>query len=381
MTSPLSRRILLACLLASAGCTEGNESSAQSGFERPPAAVIVATAAAVDVPVYLDEVGRCVAREQVTLQPQVSGRITEIHFADGADLKAGDLLFTIDPRPFRAELAAAEAALAQSKAALELARVELTRVAGLVEKKAAAQQELDTGRNAVTVSEARVQQNQAAVETARLNLEYTSLKSPIAGKAGRRLVDAGNTVKANETALLVIQRMDPIYADFNVAERDLSAVQQSLAKAPPRAEVRIPDEPGAPRAGEVTFVDNAVQEGTGTVQLRATIANADRRLWPGRFVKVRLILDTLKGAVLVPSVAPQVSANGAFVYVVSDDSTAEFRPVTLGQRQGDRIVIASGLKAGERVVTQGHIGIMPGGKVRVAEPAAPQPTSGKEPGK
>ncbi len=358
--------LLLACVLLFSGCERKQEAPA---FERPPAPVVVDVAAAEDVPVYLDEVGRCSARELVTLQPQISGCITQIHFADGADVKSGDLLFSIDPRPFQAQLAAAEAMLAQTKAALDLAKVELARVTGLLEKKAAAQQELDTAKNIVAVTEARVQQNQAAVETARLDLEYTTLRSPIEGRAGRRLVDVGNTVKANETALLVIQRVDPIYADFNVAERDLGAVQKSRAKGPLRVEVRVPDDAGAPRSGELTFLDNAVQEGTGTVLLRATLANAERRLWPGQFVKVRLLLDMLKGAVLVPSVAPQESAKGPFVYVVTDASTAELRPVTLGQRQGERVVIASGLKAGERIVVAGHIGIMPGGKVRVQAPA------------
>ena len=378
MRAQAPRRIILACVLAFAGCEEKKE---MPPFERPPAPVVTAVATAEDVPLYLDEIGRCVAREVVTLQPQVSGRVTEIHFTDGADLKTGDLLFTIDPRPFQAQLAAAEAALAQAKATLDLAKVDFARVGGLLEKKAAAQQEFDTSKNAVAVSEARVRQNQAAVETARLNLEYCTLRSPIEGRAGHRLVDVGNTVTANASSLLVIQRLDPIYADFTVTERDLTAVQKSFAKGPPRAEVRIPDDSEPPRAGDLTFIDNAVQEGTGTVMLRATVPNADRRLWPGRFVKVRLVLDKVKEAVLVPAAAAQMSAKGPFVYVVTEDSKAEFRSVTLGQRQDDRVVIETGLKPGERVVTVGHVAIMPGGKVRVEGPRAPEPTSPKEPGR
>jgi multidrug efflux system membrane fusion protein len=369
-----SKRLLLACLLLLAACERKQEAPV---FERPPAPVTVDAAAAQDVPVYLEEVGRCTARELVTLQPQVSGRITQIHFGDGADVKPGDLLFTIDPRPFQAQLAAAEATLAQTKAALDLAKLELARVTGLFEKKAAALQELDSAKNAVIVAEARIQQNQAAVETARLDLEYTTLRSPIGGRAGRRLVDGGNIVKANETALLVIQRIDPIYADFSVTERDLGAVRRAIAKGPLRAEVRVPDEEGSARSGDLTFVDNAVQEGTGTVALRATLANADRHLWPGLFVRVRLVLDTLKGAVLVPTVAPQMSAKGPFVYVVTDAMTAELRPVTLGQRHGDRIVVSSGVKPGERVVTAAHMFVMPGGKVKIQAPA---PAEAKEPG-
>ncbi len=370
----MNRSALLAVLLALPGC-EGKKVA--PAFQRPPAPVVAAVATAADVPVYLDEIGRCAARELVSLQPQVTGRITQIHFADGADVKAGDLLFTVDPRPFQAQLAAAEAALAQAKASLDLSKVESARVAGLVEKKAAAQQEVDAARNAVAVGEARVRQNQALVETARLDVEYTSVRSPIQGRAGRRLVDVGNTVTANLTALLTIQRLDPIYVDFTVTEGGLPAVQRSLARGAPRVEVRLPDEPGPPLEGGLTFVDSAVQEGTGTVMLRATLPNPERRLWPGRFVKARLVLDVAKGAVLVPAAAPQVSAKGPFVYVVTPEGTAELRPVTLGQRHDDRVVVASGLRAGERVVKEGHMGVMPGGPVRVQEP----PGAGKEPGK
>lgn len=378
MNARAGRRVLLACALALAGCdAKKKEQGPPTG--PPPAAVHVAVAAAGDVPVYLEEIGRSAAREVVTLRPQVSGRITKIHVADGADVKAGEILVTIDARPFQAELAAAEAALAQAKAALDLARVDSTRVAGLLEKKAAAQQEVDTAKNAVAVSEARVQQGQAAVETARLNLEYATLRSPIDGRAGRRLVDAGNIVTANDTVLLVVQRMDPIYVDFSVSERELPAVRKSLAKAPPRVEVRIPDDPAPPRAGELTFVDNAVQEGTGTVQLRATIANPEHGLWPGLFVKVRVILDTLKGAVLVPGAVVQMSARGPFVYVVNAESTAEIRPVTIGQRHDDRVVIVSGLKPGERVISVGSMMVMPGSKVKVEEPPAAG-KGAKEPG-
>lgn len=353
--------------LTLAGC---QRSPAPGGLERPPAPVSVAAAVSREVPVYLDAVGKCAAREVVTVQPQVSGRITQIHFADGADLKKGDPLFTIDPRPFEVELAAAEATLAQRKAALDLARIEFARVADLVESRAIARQDYDAKRNAVEVAEAQVQQSQAAIEAARLNLEYTSIVSPIDGRAGQRLVDVGNVVSANNTPLLVIQRLDPIYADFTVTESELTAVQQNLARSSLRVEVALPDQPDSRREGRLTFLDNLVQDQTGTVKLRATLDNSDRRFWPGRFVKVRLILETIPQAVLIPAAAAQMSANGPFVYVVKEDSTAELRPVTLGQRHGEMIVAASGVAAGEKVVVAGQIAVMPGGKVRVQEPVA-----------
>ncbi len=333
--------------------------------ERPPAPVNVAEAQAHNVPIYLDEVGRCVAREVVSVQPQVSGRITDILFADGADLKKGDPLFTIDPRPFQAALHLAEANVAQAKAALDLAKTQYARVADLVDSRAIAKQDYDTRKNTVAVDEAQVAQAEAALETARLNLDYTSIRSPIDGRAGRRLVDLGNIVTANQGSLLSIQRLDPIYTDFTVAENDLGNVQHSMSQGGLKVNVSLPDDSGPPLTGDVTFVDNAVQEGTGTVTLRATIPNGAHRLWPGRFVKIRLILSNKPGAVLIPAAAPQMSARGPFVYVIHDDSTAELRLITTGQRQGDLLVVESGLAAGERVVVNGQLGVAPNAKVKV----------------
>ncbi|HEY6928728.1 MAG TPA: efflux RND transporter periplasmic adaptor subunit [Thermoanaerobaculia bacterium] len=340
------------------------------GFERPPAPVTTVAAVQRDVPVYLDEVGKCVAREVVTIQPQLSGRITELHFVDGADVQKGDLLFTIDSRPFQAQLDAAEANLTQAKAALEFAKVQYERGAKLIETKAIALQEYDQRKNALDVSRAQVEQGEAAVETARLNLQYCSIRSPIDGRTGHRLVDVGNVVTANNTPLLTIQRLDPIYADFTVTENDLTSVQQNMRRGSLQVEVRLPDEPAKPIAGSLTFLDNAVQNATGTVNLRATVPNREHRLWPGRFVKIRLVLATLPGAILIPATAPQQSAKGEFVYVVKDDGTADFRPVTTGQRQGDLVVVENGLKAGEQVVVTGQIGVAPGGKVHVLGPEA-----------
>jgi multidrug efflux system membrane fusion protein len=338
-------------------------------------------ALARDVPVYLEEIGKCVAREMVSVQPQVSGRITTIHFSDGADLKTGDPLVTIDPRPYRAQLDSAEGNLAQNRAVLDLAKTEFARAEQLLPKNAIAQSDHDQAKNAVEVALARVKSSEAAVETAKLNLEYCEIHSPIDGRAGQRLVDLGNVVTANSgmlCSLLVIQRLDPIYADFTVTENDLSAVQRNMKRGTVRAEVRLPDEPSTVRSGDLTFVDNAVQDATPTIKLRATIPNADHHFWPGRFVKVRLVLNTLKAAVLIPASAPQLSAKGWFVYVVDQNSTAELRPVKLGQRQGDLVVVEQGVKPGEQVITLGQMAVMPGGKVLMEKPSvatdSPPPT-------
>jgi membrane fusion protein, multidrug efflux system len=370
-----ARLLLRLGWMALPACSE----SAPPAFTPPPSPVVVAAAEQQDVSLYLDEIGKCVALEVVSVRPQVSGRITQVHFADGADLKMGDQLFTIDARPFQASFDAAQGRLAQASAALDLARQELVRLENLTEPRAVSQRDLDVRKNAVTVAEAQVQSSEAAVETAKLDLEYTSIRSPIDGRAGHRLVDAGNFVDVmDHPVLLVIQRLDPIYADFAVSEHDLTEVQRSMEKGSLQVEASLPDEASPPAVGELTFLDNAVQEGTGTVKLRALLPNADHRFWPGRFLEVRLRLSILEDVVLVPAKAPQMSAQGPFVYLVKDDSTTELRPVTLGQRHGELVVISSGLAPGDRVVVEGHLGVMPGGKVRVVEPGPP-PGAGPSP--
>jgi membrane fusion protein, multidrug efflux system len=372
MTTKFYRILIILAALALAidllGCGENKAPS----FERPPAPVTVSAAEERDVPVYLDAVGTSVAREMVSIQPQVSGRITKIHFEDGAYVKRGAPLFTIDPRPYQAEVHVAEAMIAEKKAALEFAKIEFDRVKNLIETKAISQSDYDTRKNAVEVAEAQLKHSRAQLETAKINLSYCFIHSPIEGRAGQRLVDLGNVVDANEEkSLLTIQRMDPIYADFTIPENDLTAVQVNMRRGTLKTEIRLPDDASTVREGSLTFLDNAVQSGTGTVKLRATIPNEDHRFWPGRFVKVRLVLRTEQDAILIPATAPQMSAKGTFVYVVQQDSTAELRPVTVGQQQEDLVVISEGLQPGERVVVSGQLGVTPGGKVRVDQGATP----------
>ena len=370
----------LACLVAvlPVGCAK----KVTAAFEQPPTSVTVSAAVSHDVPIYLDEIGKNGAFESVTVTPQVGGRITERHFEDGANLQKGQLLFVIDPRPFQAQLDSAQANLAQAKAALELAKIQFARDEELVGTKAISKQDYDTKKSTVDVDEAQVEATQAALETAKLNLEYCFIHSPIEGRAGARLVDIGNVVQANTTSLLLIQRLDPIYADFTVTERDLPDVQKQMVRGNLQAQVRLPsDGENRTRAGKVTFLDNAVQNGTGTVNLRATIPNSDSHFWPGQFVNVRLVLATEKGAVLIPNEATQISQKGPFVYVIKPDQTAELRLVTLGQRQGGNVVVTNGLAAGENVVLTGHLTVVPGLKVKVVQGAvdAPNP-AGKSAG-
>lgn len=392
-------------------CLTGCRGKAQQGFGRPPAPVHVSAAVAQDVPTYLDAIGKTVAREVVSIQPQVSGRIIKIHFVDGANVKKGQLLFTIDPKPFEASMKEAQAKLSQSVAlkkqaeanlAREIAqanwgRVQVDRYGKLVEQGVVPREQYEqlranhdslkataeAARSAVRSADEAIKADAAAVESAKVRLSYCYIHSPIDGRAGQRLVDIGNVVNpggftnsgnngnpGNSNSLLIIERLDPIYADFTISQNNLTAVQEQMRAGTLAAEVRLPDSADEPAVGQLTFLDNAVQDATGQVSLRATIPNGGHRFWPGRFVNIRLILSTIHQAVVVPASAPQMSAKGPFVYVVKQDSTAEQRSVTLGQRQGDLIVIEQGVAAGEQVIILGQLGVTPGGKVQIAAPPA-----------
>ena len=375
---------LLPFILACASCNR-NKVQAGGAATLPPPLVTVAKAMAQDVPRYLDEIGRNMAFESVSVTPQVTGQITERRFQDGENLKKGQLIFVIDPRPYKAQLDSAQANLAQAKAALDLARIQFARDQELVGTRAISKQDYDTKKNTVDVNQAQVEAAQAAIETAQINLAYCYIHSPIDGRAGARLVDVGNVVQANTTSLLSIQRLDPIYATFTITEQDLSEVQKEMSRGTLKALVRLPaDSENTGRPGKVEFLDNAVQNTTGTVNLRATMANSDHHFWPGQFVNVRLVLDMQKRAVLVPSQATQISQQGPFVFVIKSDDTAELRPVTLGQRQGSDVVIAKGLAPGERVVLAGQLLVRPGAKVHVdpgtsATVPEPKPARKEEP--
>ena len=375
-----SRALLLLPLVFVFVSCNRSKAQAASPAAPPPPLVSVTQARAQDVPHYLDEIGRNTAFESVNVMPQVAGRITERHFQDGDNLRRGQLLFVIDPSPFKAQLDSAKANLAQAEAALELAKVQFARDQELVGTRAISKQDYDTKKSTVDQSAAQVEAAKAAIETAQINLDYCYIHSPIDGRAGARLVDAGNVVQANTTSLLSIQRIDPIYANFTITEVDLPEVQKEMSRGTLKALVRLPGDPeNNARPGKVEFLDNAVQNATGTVNLRATISNLDRHFWPGQFVNVKLVLDTQKNAVLVPSQATQISQQGPFVFVIKSDDTADLRRVTLGQPQGSDVVITGGLVAGEQVVLAGQLLVRPGGKVHVA-PGAPSAAPGSTDG-
>jgi multidrug efflux system membrane fusion protein len=327
------------------------------GAQPPARPVSVAKVIAKDVPLYLDEIGTCAAYETVQVQAQVSGQIVARNFQDGAEVKKGDLLFSIDPRPF-------QAALEQAQAQAVLDQLTLQRQADLRAKKVTSPQDFDT-------AQANARKSEAAVAAAQVNLDYCYIKSPINGRIGLRNVDVGNLVGPSSPSLVTIQGLDPIYTDFTIAEPDLPLVRRYLGNPNVKVLTRSEDENIPPRAGELYFIDNAVQPGAGTVKARAVTPNPDRALWPSQFVRVRLILDVLKDAKLVPSGAVQIGQNGPYVFVVKADSTLELRPVKPGQPQGDLTVVNEGLQTGESVVVSGQLQLAPGTKVVAKEMEAP----------
>jgi multidrug efflux system membrane fusion protein len=359
-----------------------HRASEAKGAQPPVRPVLVAKVITKDVPLYLDEIGTCAAYETVQVQAQVSGQIVARHFQDGADVKQGDLLFTIDPRPYQAALEQAQGQLGQAKSKLVLDQITLKRQQELRARNVISPQDLDTAQATVKSDEAMVKTAEGAVAAAQVNRDYCNIRSPLNGRAGLRLVDVGNVVTGGNgggggAVLLTIQGLDPIYTDFTVSETDLPLVRRYLGGSNVKVETRSPDGSMPPRTGDLYFIDTAVQPGAGTVKARGVTPNPDHALWPSEFVRVRFILDKLKDANLVPSQAVQISQSGPFVFVVKPDNTVDLRQVKPGQRQdGDTQVIEDGLKAGETVVVTGQLALAPGSKVEPKPYNPPSPPNG-----
>jgi multidrug efflux system membrane fusion protein len=370
--------VLAAALMASTGCKRRAQAQMPQG--RPPALVKSTLAVTGDVPVYLDQIGKCSAFRMVTVKPQVSGRVVSIGFKDGENVPVGKVLFKIDPAPYQAQLDQAKAQLAQANAQLGFAKVDFNRIKDLP-RSVEPQSDFDAKQNAIDVASAMVAAAKAAIEAADVNLKYCTIEAPIEGLTGQRGVDEGNVVIANNpmgasAAMLTIQQLDPVYADFTVTESDLAKVQENMAARTLKTEVRLPSDE-QPREGELAFLDNSIQDGAGIIKLRATVHNKDRHFWPGQFVFVRLVLRVQKAALLIPTSSIQIGQQGPFVYVVKADSTAELRPVVQGQVQGNLVVIEKGVNPGERVVVTGQMLVAPGGKVmELDEQAMGAPATG-----
>lgn len=360
------RRAALALLLSLVAC-----SSKEAPPGPPPAPVRVATAERASVPVRLRAIGTVEPSSTVSLKPRVSGQISEVLFEEGQDVAEGDALFQLDRRPFEVALREAEAELTRSRVQAENAHAEAERYRTLVEAGVASREQAAERRTNAGALAAAVQAGQATVAARRLDLTYTTIRAPIAGRTGAVLAREGNLVQANETTLVVINRLRPIFVSFTIPEQDLPELQHYLAQGQVPVTAAPADAPDAGERGILTFIDNEVDRATGTVRVKGTFENRDLKLWPGRFVEVVVTLTTREDALVIPAAAVQVGQEGAYVFVVGPDATAEMRLIEQGARvDGERVVVERGLAAGERVVTDGQLRLTPGAKVSVVgEPA------------
>ncbi|OGP14310.1 MAG: hypothetical protein A2052_09500 [Deltaproteobacteria bacterium GWA2_54_12] len=357
----LKRLVVAACLMALPFAAASCGSKKQQDKPRT-APVKTAKALQKDVPLEIKAIGEMEAFSSVAVRPQIDGPVQKVHFSEGQFVGRGDLLFTIDPRPFEVALKRAEAQLARDKAQADNAVVDAARYKELVSKGYVAEAEYEQFRASAEALKATVEADAASVDAARLELGYCYIRAPFAGKTGATAFDKGNIVRASDqTPLVTIYQVEPIYASFTLPEQTLSSVRSYMAKG--ALDVRVSIDGASEFKGELSFVDNAVDRATGTIRLKATLKNRDRALWPGQFVNVVLRLATQKGAVVVPSQAVMTGQTGQYVFVIKDGTTAEEQPVTVDRTHENETVINSGITPGEEVVIDGQLQLVPGMKV------------------
>jgi multidrug efflux system membrane fusion protein len=332
--------------------------------------VLVATAVQKAVPVQLRAVGNVEPFTTVSIKSQVTGVLMEAHFKEGQDVKKGQQLFTIDPRPFEAALRQAEANMQRDNAQLKNLREQVRRYAELVEKQYVSREQYDLIKTNADAAEAVVEADKAAVENAKVQLSYCYIYSPVNGRVGSLLVNEGNLVRVNDGApLVIINQVNPINVTFSVPEQHLSDLNRHMNAGQLKVDASFQSDEGRPEQGRLEFVDNAVDRSTGTIKLKAVFANTERRLWPGQFINVALTLTTQPDAVVIPSEAVQVGQDGQHVFVVQPDKRVEVRSVTLGTTSGGEAVIIKGLSAGEQIVREGQFLLGPGSRIEIKDTA------------
>jgi multidrug efflux system membrane fusion protein len=366
--------IVLAAALAAYFVNDSRAKEKKAGRSPVAIPVSVSVAAAVqqNVPVRLQAIGNVEPYSTVALKARVDGQIVAVNFGEGQPVRKGETLFRIDPRPIEAALKQAEANALRDAAARDQARSQERRYQELLEKNFVSKEAYAQIRTNAETAEATVKASQAALENARLNLEYCTIKSPLDGYVGKVLLQVGNLVKANDVnPLVIINQVRPIYVNFAVPEQSLPEIRRYMAEAPLAAEVAASGADKPLASGSLVFVDNAVDPSTGTIRLRAQFDNRDAALWPGQFVNVSLRLYEQHDAIVIPARAVQTGPEGQFVYVVRPDMTAELRKVGIARTDGDSAIVANGLAKGEQVVTQGQLRLGPNTRVQIGRAGAP----------
>jgi multidrug efflux system membrane fusion protein len=369
--------LVVPVLLERQGSDQPQQRQSRRRDNGDPVAVLATTARLADVPVYIEGVGTARPANTVVVRPQVDGQLTKILFTEGQAVKKGDLLATIDPTIYQAQLEQAKAKKAQDEAQLENAKRDLERYSRLAETNSVTKQQADTQRAQVAQLEALLKADQAAIDNAAATLGYTRITAPIDGRTGIRTVDEGNLVRASDSSgLVVVSQIQPIAVVFSVPQQELLRINRALATGPLKVEAMDNDDREPIDSGNLQVVDNQVDQTTGTVRIKAEFPNASLALWPGAFANVRLLVETLKQVVVVPTGAVQRGPKGPFVYVVGDEDTVSIRLVTTNQQDDRRAVIASGLNPGERIVTTGFSRLAEGAKVNVTAAAEQEPGEG-----
>jgi membrane fusion protein, multidrug efflux system len=356
--------VLLATLLILGGCASkpAKSEGMQAEFRVP---VTVAKATASSVPVQVEAIGNVEAYSTVSVRTQMAGEIERAYFRQGEEVTKGQLLFTLDRRPYQAALDQLEASLAHDQAQRANAQAQAERNEKLFQAGIISKDQYETFRTTAQAQEATVRADQAAIENAKVNLSYCSISSPIDGRTGSYQAYPGNIAKLNDTVLVVINQIHPIYVTFAVPEQFLAEVKKFQARGPLAVDAQIPNDPRPSAVGQLIFIDNTVDTATGTIKMRATFQNSDSRLWPGQFVNVVMRLSVQSNATVVPSQSVQTGQMGKYVFVVKPDSTADLRPVTAGQTVQGATVIEKGVAPGETVVTDGQLLLAPGSKVEI----------------
>jgi multidrug efflux system membrane fusion protein len=372
-TAPgLSVFVLLVAIFSAAGCSKGPAPAAIARAAAGDDAVLVTVAPVVRkaMPLEIRVIGTAEAESTVAVHAQITGAITSVNFNEGDDVADGQVLFTLDHRPLEATLAQVQANLARDLAQATNARTQAGRYQTLATRGLVSGQEMQASATAAAALEATVEADRAALDNANVQLEYATIKAPIAGRTGALIVHPGNLVRANDTSpLVVINRIAPINVSFGIPEGQLPAFKRYLAERSLRVEATAPSET-VPSTGQISFIDNAVDQTTGTIRIKGSFPNVDRRLWPGQFVNVVVTLKTDPAAVVAPTAAIQAGQQGDFAFVVKPDQTVDLRSVIVDRTSGADSIVKDGLKPGEIVITDGQLRLVAGSRVKVKSDAA-----------